>query len=180
MSGPVDDVPQYGTDTPYDPNAVASPHGELDMRVEFEKLRSRYGHFVVLRRLERDVPRVDTYDELYDTAHREALRHFAQGRVYTDHLLLARKRTVVPGFDQQHPAGLLQTPGLFFYLSYIAKPTKEDMIVEIALADSGEPVKPFQITHYYDIMDVDEDRDIAGKMSYFRLRVEEKTSGGHE
>jgi len=154
--------------------------GTIDMRVEFEGFQRDEGHFVVLRRLEIGVARVDTYDELYDSAHRDALRHFSQGRVYTDYLLLARKRTVVPGFDHQHPVGQIQTPGLFFYLSYIAKPTKEDMVVEIALSDTGSPVQPFQVTHYYEIMDVDEDRGSKGKMSFFRLRVEEKTSGGHE
>lgn len=150
------------------------------MRVEFEQLKRRYGHFIVLRRLERGIPRIDPYDELYDAAHHEELRELAQGRVYTDHLVLARKRTVVPGFEQQHQAGVIATPGIFFYLSYITKPTKEDWIIEIALADDGTPLKPFRIVHYYNVMDVDEDRDLGGEMSYFRLRVEERSIGGHE
>jgi hypothetical protein len=154
--------------------------GTINLRNEFEQFTGDHGHFVILRRLESDIARVPSYDELYDTAHRDALRHFAQGRVYTDHILIARNRTVVPGFDKQHPVGQLQTPGLFFYLSYIAKPTKEDMVIEIALNDSGKPIKPFRVTHYYNIMDVDEDRDTGGQMSYFRLRVEERTTGGHE
>jgi len=154
--------------------------GTINMRTEFEQFSGDHGHFVILRRLENGIGRVPSYDELYDTAHREALRHFAQGRVYTDHILIARKRTVVPGFDKRHPAGVIQTPGLFFYLSYISKPTKEDMVIEISLNDKGKPIKPFSVVHYYNIMDIDEDRDTGGQMSYFRLRVEERTTGGHE
>ncbi len=153
--------------------------GTIDMRREFENFQVDNGHFVVLRRLERTIGRIRSYDELYDEAHREALRRLTGGRVYTDHLLLARKRTVVPGFDQQHQAGVITTPGLFFYLSYISKPTKEDWVLEIALGDDGKPLRPFQITHYYNIMDADEDRDSNGKLSYFRLRVEERSVGGH-
>ena len=54
------------------------------------------------------------------------------------------------------------------------------MLIEIALGDDGAPLMPFQITHYYEVMDVDEDRGDSGKMSYFRLRCEERTAGGHQ
>lgn len=183
----VDPVPNPKPDGVSDPTgSPRRPTGFMDMRVEFEEFIAHAGHFLVFRKLERGIQRLPTYDELYDEAHREALRRISQGRVYTDHLILGRKRTVVPGFDNQAPVGNITVSGLFFYVQAVVRPTEEDMIIEIALDDSGQPIKPFQIVHFYTIMDVDELRDDStargkgGKMSYFRLRVEERTLGGNE
>jgi len=181
--GIVDDVPEWGNTTPDgipDPLLTNPFDGEVNTRVEFDKLIRRYGHFVVLRRFLRRAARQDSFDELYEEASRDALRRLTDGRAYVDHLVLARKRTVVPGFEKQSEFGEVITPGLFFYMQPIAEPTEEDWIVEIALNSTGAPITPYKAVRYYNIMDPHDHRDIKGQLSHYRLRVERRSVDGRK
>jgi hypothetical protein len=169
---------KYYASSPPQTQGMLSPAGEISMRKELNDIVTKYGHFCVLRQFLRGEPRLDSYDEVYDEADREALRRLSSGRAYVDHLVIARKRTVVPGFESTAPIGTMSSPGIFFYVQAEIIPNKEDFMLEIALGRDAEPVRPYHVTHFYNIMDTDDLRDRGGELSFFRVRVEERSLGG--
>lgn len=159
---------------------IDTKSSRIYLRREFEQILREFGHFVVLRNFLREKPRLDSFDELYEEADKDALQRLSAGRVYVDHITLARRRTVVPAFESTAPVGSVETRGDFFYLPTIMMPNKEDWIIEIALDDSASPITPYKITNFFNIMSVEPERDTNGAIAYWRVRVEMRSISGHD
>lgn len=156
----------------------------LNERLSFEQMLAKWGHWCVLRRFERDISKSASYDAYFEESSRAAIQELTDGRPYSDHLLKMIKRVVVPGFEKRSKLGSVAVPGHFFYIQSKAKPTRQDWVLEIAQTEDTDlkqanPVVPYQIVRYYNLMDVDEMRMELGRIAYFRCRVEESQVGGH-
>jgi hypothetical protein len=153
----------------------------MNERLSFERMITQWGHWCALRKFLRDERRSASYSHFYEESDRRALQELTAGRSFVDHLGKMVKRTVVPGFEKAAELGTVATPGLFFYLHASLKPTPEDWILELAQKEVrgvAQPIKPYDVMHMYNIMDVDEMRMEGGRLAYFRCRVEETNIGG--
>jgi len=73
--------------------------------------------------------------------------------------------------------GVLETNSHVIYLEIGFQPTVLDKLIQILLDDEGEPIKPIQRSHMYDIRAVDHYRLDNARTEYYRLLCNRQTVG---
>jgi len=68
--------------------------------------------------------------------------------------------------------GKASVPVWTFYLMRNTKPSGEDWIIEVALDQYGEPIRPFQIEQYFDVQDVEIMRGDDGLIAFYQVQTE--------
>jgi hypothetical protein len=173
---------------PFNPTRVTS---ETDLRAEMKIMLEgndyypRRGHWVLLRRMDkrqrcfcwnRKGKGDQKYSEDKGKYNEPELRCpvcNGEGWVYEDELHLARRRLVSPeiglaGSEQMTDIGWFNINYIVFYFQYYVAPQKGDKIIEIALDDDANPIRPFKPIEMYRIAVGEPYRDINGRVEYWR------------
>lgn len=144
----------------------------MDLRLEFEKMIKKNGHWVSLRKVVLN-PRNQNIVGSSAEADSRMLNTTTSGHTYTDNLTLSRKSAHGLKDELSTPLGVATPASFTFYLRHSLDPTTLDWIIELELDPATrEPVKPFKAINYYNIKDVHEMREHDGKIIYYRCLCE--------
>jgi len=151
---------------------------EINLREEFDKLMSCKGHWAALRR------RVGTRhssDVNPGTEEGEDLDNMGSGHKHQDFFIEIRKRTLFARGEKETALGKIGEPLLMFYVRSGIKPARHDFLLELAQEEHADGsmslVEPFRIVRKYDILDVDEMRELGGRVEFFQVYVQELALG---
>ena len=173
------------------PFSPARARSEIDLRDEMKLMLEgndvypRRGHWVILRRMDKKKPctcynRVGQDGEKYSLDkskyNEPELRCKicnGEGWLYSDELYLARRRLVAPviglaGSEQMTDIGFMNVQYIVFYFQHYVNPSRGDKIIEIALDDNANPIRPFVQKEIYRIAVAEPFRDQNGRIEYWR------------
>jgi len=146
---------------------------EINLRRELVDWLRRRGHWVVLRSFSTDRRTAEADDETGQDP--PVPQGIYKGRAYTDHLIKADNRNVVPMLETSIPIGQFPVGALHYYLECRMPVKVDDLILEIELDTSGKPVIPVKIRSGFKVMDAQVMRDGAGitpgRVEFYQVRV---------
>jgi hypothetical protein len=105
----------------------------------------------------------------------------ADGKPYTDFLVKSDRRKVVPDISLDTRVGDMASGSDHFYFEHFIPIKEGDMILEIELQSTGDPVVPIRIRKAYKVIDPEDMRDGAGitpgRVEFFQCKVEMINAG---
>lgn len=146
---------------------------EINLRAELVDWLRERGHWVVVRSsLVARSGEVDT-----ETGQIRIIGSGrADGRPYVDYLVKSDRRKVVPDYNIDTPVGDVAVGKDHFYFEQYVPVKKDDLVIEIELDTSGNPVVPVKIRQIWKIIDPEDMRDgaliTAGRVEFFQCSVE--------
>ena len=144
------------------------------MRRELVKWLEKRGHWAILRSSQ--VPRLSgTVDKETGQPYRIG-EGLSTGRPFADYLVKICNTKVVPAYNIDTAIGDAAVGAEHVYLES-NNPVKEgDVVLEIELAENGNPITPFKIRKGYKVLEARDMREgagiVPGRVEFYQCRVE--------
>lgn len=156
---------------------------DINLRDEFAKIMLDHGHWMLLRHRVED-RYCYCYNQVTGEGSLQCPKCMGTGFAFIDSWVQGRKMTRFEIPEMHTSSGRMAAPLIRFWVKHTVRPDRGDFLCEVALdSDSHqysgtmEPNRPVQIVRIYDIQDVDDMREMGGRVEYFRLLVEEADLG---
>jgi len=152
---------------------------ELFTKEEVRDFIYKFGYWIALRKA---VPgrRCFCVNETSNSADPRCNLCLGSGALFADHLMLGRRYSPSPlaGSEMRSPMGVVQSTGNMFMITADIRPNTSDYILELVMDEGNNaPLRPYQIRNVYNVIHVNEMRDILGIVSFYQIKVEENAWG---